>query len=71
MLQILSFYQMNKKDFEFLLFIDKYLQKYPFKCFNIMDTLLDKEIVYIKNTTMIIDLLKLSDSIVVNIFDFF
>ncbi len=71
MLQLLSNYQLNKKDFDFLLFIDKYLQKYPFKCFNIMDTLLDKEIVYIKNTTMIIDLLKLNDDIIVNIFDFF
>lgn len=70
-MQILSFYQMNKKDFNFLLYIDKYLQKYPFKCFNIMDTLLNKEFVYIKNTTMIIDLLKLNDSIIVNIFDFF
>ena len=64
MLQLLSNYQLNKKDFDFLLFIDKYLQKYPFKCFNIMDTLLDKEIVYIKNTTMIIDLLKLNDDII-------
>lgn len=70
-MQLLSFYQMNKKDFNFLLYIDKYLQKYPFKCFNIMDTLLNKEFVYIKNTTMIIDLLKLNDSIIVNIFDFF
>lgn len=70
-MQILSYYQLKKSDYLFLVFMDEYIEKYPFKCYNIMDSLLKKDIVFIRQTTMIIDLIKLNDDEVVNIFDFF
>lgn len=70
-MQILSYYQLKRNDYIFLDFIDHYISKYPFKCYYIMETLNNSEIVFIKDTTMIIELIKLEEDMVVNIFNLF
>ena len=70
-MQILSNYCLKKVDYDFLSFFDKYISKYPFKSYNIMEVLLGKEIVYIKDTTMIVDLLRINNDNILNIFNFF
>lgn len=68
-MQILSKYSLKKIDYEFLYFFDKYISKYPFKCYNLMNIFNNIEFVYIKDTTMIIDLIKIKDDNILNIFD--
>lgn len=70
-MEFLSYYELKRIDYLFLDFIDHYISKYPFKFYYIMETLNKKEIVYIKDTTMIIDLIKLEEDMIVNIFELF
>lgn len=70
-MQILSYYELKRVDHIFLDFIGKYIDKFPFKFYYIMEKLNNNKIVYIKDTTMIIDLLKLEDDMIVNIFNLF
>lgn len=70
-MQILSYYELKRVDYIFLDLIDKYIIKYPFKFYYIMEKLNNNKIVYIKDTTMIIDLLKLEEDMIVNIFNLF
>lgn len=71
LLQILSYYQLKRVDYIFLDLIDKYIIKYPFKFYYIMEKLNNNNLVFIKDTTMIIDLLKLEEDMIVNIFNLF
>ena len=70
-MQILSYYELKRVDYIFLDLIDKYIVKYPFKFYYIMEKINNYKIVYIKDTTMIIDLLKLEEDMIVNIFNLF
>ena len=70
-MQILSYYQLKRVDYIFLDLIDKYIIKYPFKFYYIMEKLNNNNLVFIKDTTMIIDLLKLEEDMIVNIFNLF
>jgi len=71
LLQILSYYELKRVDYIFLDLIDKYIVKYPFKFYYIMEKVNNNKIVYIKDTTMIIELLKLEEDMIVNIFNLF
>ena len=70
-MQILSYYNLKNIDYKFLDFTNQYIEKFPFKCYYTMEKLSQKDIVYIKDTTMIIDLIKLEEDMVINVFNFF
>lgn len=70
-MKIISEYNLCDIDYLFINFIDEYINKYPFKSYNIMNVFYKKNVVYIKDTTMIIDLIKINNHDVINIFSFF
>ena len=70
-MQIISSYSLKKIDYDFILFFDKYITRYPFKCYNMMEIFTNKEVVYIKDTTLIIYLIKVNDDELYNIFILF
>lgn len=70
-MQIISSYSLKKIDYDFVLFFDKYISSYPFKCYNMMELFTNKEVVYTKDTTLIINLIKVSIDSLYNIFNLF
>lgn len=70
-MQIISSYSLKKIDYDFVLFFDKYISSYPFKCYNMMELFTNKEVVYTKDTTLIINLIKVSNDSLYNIFNLF
>lgn len=70
-MQIISSYSLKKIDYDFVLFFDKYISSYPFKCYNMMELFTNKEVVYTKDTTLIINLIKVSNDSLYNIFSLF
>lgn len=69
-MKILSNYELNKKNIAFIKLCTKLMNKYPFKWFYFME-IFKKDVIYIKDTTIIIELLKLNYDEINNIFIYF
>lgn len=69
-MKILSNYELNKNNIAFIKLCTNLMNKYPFKWFYFME-IFKKDVIYIKDTTIIIELLKLNYDEINNIFIYF
>ena len=70
-MEILSTYELTSYDNYFIKYINNYISCFPFKWHHFMSFFEYDEIVYIKDTTLIINLLKLDSSSIIIIFEIF
>ena len=70
-MEILSNYELTSNDHHFIMYINNYIVCFPFKWHHFMSVFESKEIVYVKDTTLIINLLKLDSSSIIIVFEIF
>ena len=70
-MEILSNYELTSNDHHFIMYINNYIVCFPFKWHHFMSVIESKEIVYVKDTTLIINLLKLDSSSIIIVFEIF
>ena len=70
-MEILSTNKLTTYDECFIKYINNYIKRYPFKWYHFMSLFDLNEVVYIKDTTIIIDLLKLDSSSIIILFEIF
>lgn len=67
-MEILSNYKLTNIDLKFINYLNEYINRYPFRWYYFINIFSRKDIVYIKDTTIIINLLKLDSSKIIKIF---
>ncbi len=67
-MEIKSYHKLDQVEFKFIKVVDQLINQYPFKWSNFMDIIFKSNTVYIKDSTMIIELIHLKEEEIIRIF---